>query len=184
MTYLRLAKMADAAFAGDITPGFAIAAGYYGGAGAFHVWSPSDWARFPGYRLPIWVPPVGDKDGAEDGERAWEALHELGVPNDSYTVLDMEGMRDRTYVTRFGIALRGGEGGHGYRTWVYGERSTVFGNPALNGYWVADYGITTAEGTGLLETPHVRGWQYAQNVAPGYDPSLVKQWTEGGMWHG
>lgn len=181
MTYLTLAKMADAAFAQDIQPGFEIAAGYYGGPGAFHVWPASDWGRFPGYRLPIWVPSQGNKDGAADGEQAWKALSDLGVPFGSYIVLDMETMRDRTYVTRFGMALNPGQG---YRTWVYGSRSTVFGNPPLNGYWVADYGISTQQGRALLETAHVRAWQYAANLAPGYDASLVKEWTEGGMWHG
>ena len=181
MTYLTLAKMADAAFAQDIQPGFEIGAGYYGGPGAFHVWSPSDWARFPGYRLPIWVPSQGNKDGFDDAQQAILALRALGVPLNSYTVLDMEGMRDRTYVEAFGARLHNPGG---YRTWVYGSRDTVFGNPPLNGYWVADYGISTAEGTGLLETAHVRAWQYAANLAPGYDASLVKEWTEGGMWHG
>ena len=181
MTYLSLAKMADAAFAQDITPGFQIGAGYYGGAGALHVWAPSDWARFPGYRLPIWVPSPGNKDGDIDGGQAVAALRALKVPPDSFTVVDMEILRDRTYVTDFADTLRilGG-----YRLWVYGSRSTVFGNPPANGYWVADYGITTAEGTGLLESPHVRAWQYRANIAPGYDASLVKEWTEGGMWHG
>lgn len=180
MTYLTLAKMADAAYAADITPGFQIAAGYYGGPGAFHVWSPSDWGRFPGFRLPIWVPSQGPKDGDVDGLEAGGLLMDLRVPDGSYTVVDMEGMKDRTYVTKFAAKLKD----FGYRLWVYGERSTVFGNPAANGYWVADYGITTAEGVGLLETPHVRAWQYRANIAPGYDASLVKEWTEGGMWHG
>ena len=181
MTYLRLAKMADAAFAQDITPGFQIAAGYYGGAGAFHVWQRKDWDQFPGYRLPIWVAPTGDKSGDIDGALAVDELKKLGVPADSFTVLDMELMTDRTYVNNFAATLRDGGG---YRTWVYGSRVSVFTNPAPNGYWVADYGITMAEGIGLLETPHVRAWQYAANLAPGYDASLVKAWTEGGMWHG
>lgn len=181
MTYLRLAKMADAAFAADIVPGFEIGAGYYGGPGAFHVWKPSDWARFPGYRLPIWVAATGNKSGQVDGQNALDALRALKVPPGSFTVLDMEIMRDRTYVENFAAEV-GGPGG--YRVWVYGSRSTVFGNPPCNGYWVADYGITTAEGIRLLEAPHVRAWQHTPDIPPGYDASLVKEWTEGGMWHG
>lgn len=180
MTYLSLAKMADAAFAPDIQPGFEIAAGYYGGPGAFHVWPRADWGRFPGYRLPIWVEATGDKSGQIDGQGAVDELGRLGVPKGSFTVLDMETMRDRTYVTNFGAELKSA----GYRVWVYGSRSTVFGNPPLNGYWVADYGITTAQGILLLETAHVRAWQHTPDIAPGYDASLVKEWTEGGMWHG
>lgn len=181
MTYLTLARMADAAFAQDITPGFEIAAGYYGGPGAFHVWAAKDWDRFPGYRLPIWVPSPGNKSGLKDGAEAVAALQQLKVPAGSFTVVDMEAMRDRTYVEHFAETLHAGGG---YRLWVYGSRSTVFGNPPCNGYWVADYGISTAQGIRLLETPHVRAWQHLANIAPGYDASLVKQWTEGGMWHG
>ena len=184
MTYLTLAKMADAAFAQDITPGFEIAAGYYGGEGAFRVWPAADWARFPGYRLPIWVPSPGNKDGEVDGTEALAALRALKVTPGAFTVLDMEALRDRTYVEAFGAALHGTVLGQGYRVWVYGSRSTVFGNPPLNGYWVADYGISTTEGLRLLESPHVRAWQHTPNIAPGYDASLVKEWTEGGMWHG
>ena len=181
MTYLRLAKMADAAFAHEIQPGYEIAAGYYGGPGAFHVWSKADWDLFPGFRLPIWVPSTGNKSGKVDGAEAVRVLRELKVPAGSYTVVDMEGMKDRTYVESFATVLHL-EGG--YRLWVYGQRSTVFGNPPCNGYWVAEYGISMTAGRHLLEAPHVRAWQYEANIAPGYDASLVKQWTEGGMWHG
>lgn len=181
MTYLALAKMTDAAFAQDITPGFAIAAGYYGGPGAYHVWPSSDWGRFPGYRLPIWVPSQGNKNGETDGAEALAALRALKVPPDVYTAVDMETLRDRTYVERFAEAL-GGPGG--YRLWVYGSRSMVFANPPCNGYWVADYGLSLLELRNLLETPHVRAVQYMANLAPGYDASLVKAWTEGEMWHG
>jgi hypothetical protein len=180
MTYLTLAKMADAAFAPNIRPGFEIAAGYYGGPGAYHVWSAADWDLFPGFRLPVWVPSIGNKNGTDDGLQAVKALKALNVPPGSFTVVDMEGMRDRTYVTNLAATLSAS----GYRLWVYGSVSTLFGNPPANGYWVADYGISTAEGARLLETPHVRAWQYQANIAPGYDASLVKQWTEGGMWHG
>lgn len=181
MTYLTLAKMADAAYAQDITPGFDIAAGYYGGPGAYHVWAPSDWGRFPGFRLPIWVPSQGPKSGTDDGREAVKALQALRVPPDAYTVVDMEGMTDRTYVESFSGTIRD-EGG--YRLWDYGEESTVFRNPGANGYWVAAYGLTTEQVLAILESAHVRAVQYRANIAPGYDASLVKEWTEGGMWHG
>ena len=181
MTYLTLAKMADAAFAREIQPGFEIAAGYYGGAGAFRIWPRAEWDLFPGYRLPIYVPSPGNKNGTIDGREAVAELQALKVPPDSYTAVDMETLKDRTYVTNFAATLHD-EGG--YRLWDYGSESTVFSNPPANGWWVAAYSLTMAQGLHLLESPHVRAWQHTANIAPGYDASLVKEWTEGGMWHG
>ena len=175
MTYVR---MADAAFAANIPPGFDVAAGYYGGPSAYHVWPAADWARFPGWRLPIWV---GGQDGAGEGAEAGAALERLGVPHGSITVLDMEARRDITYVETFAAQL---QDSGGYKTWVYGSASTVFGNPQIHGYWVADYGVPAAKWMALLQTIGVRAVQYEPDVPPGYDASLVKAWTEGEMWHG
>jgi hypothetical protein len=174
MTYL---PMADAAFAGNIPPGFDIAAGYYGGQAAYHVWPPADWARFPGYRLPIWVPGTPG-NGPADGVAAAAALRKLGVPAGCISVLDMEARTDVEYVANFHAQFTVA----GYKLWVYGSRSTVFVNPPCNGYWVADYGLTLTEVTGLLGLPHVRAVQHATSA--GFDTSLVKAWTEGEMWHG
>lgn len=172
MTY---ARMADAAFAGNIPPGFEIVAGYYGGPEEFRQWSAADWERFPGWKLPIWV---GGLSGATEGRQAVTALQLLNVPAGSLTALDMEVRRDATYVTAFGEVLHQA----GYKVWVYGSVSSVYGNPPLNGYWVADYtnSITAIDTT--LQTSGVRAVQYAANLAPGYDASLVKPWTEGEMW--
>jgi Domain of unknown function (DUF1906) len=174
MTYL---PMADAAFAANIPPGFDIAAGYYGGQAAYHVWAPGDWARFPGYRLPIWVP-GNPGNGPADGKAAVAALKALGVPPGSIVVVDMETRRDKEYVTNFNAEIQA----EGYKLWVYGSVATVFGNPPCNGYWVADYGISMADVTHVLQLPHVRAVQYATSA--GFDTSLVKAWTEGEMWRG
>ena len=177
MTYHR---MADAAFAVNIPPGFDVAAGYYGGPAAYHVWPVVDWERFPGPRLPIWV---AGTDAAAEAVQAIRALQELKVPLGSFTVVDMEtraGRADVDYVYGFGGALRAA----GYRVWTYGSASTVFKLPPLNGYWVADYTSDMSLIDQLLQTGHVRAVQYQADVAPGYDVSLVKQWTEGGMWSG
>ena len=172
MTYVR---MADAAYAANIPPGFDIAGGYYGGPNAYHVWPASDWGRFPGYRLPIWV---GGSDGGAEGLQAGQVLRRLGVPDGCVAVLDMETREDAAYVEAFGIGVES----FGYKTWVYGSASTVFRNPPLNGYWVADYTSDVRVIDGLLQHPGVRAVQFAA-VGP-YDASLVKQWTEGEMWHG
>jgi len=175
-------SMGDAAFAANLDgTSFDIAAGYYGGPNALHRWPARDWDRFPGYRLPIWV---GGQAGPAEGGRAVAALEALRVPRDSFTVLDMETRVDVQYVENFGQAVQDG----GYRVWVYGSAATVGSNPPLNGYWIADYGpdprtgLDQAQIDALLQHPHCRAVQY--RTGPFYDYSQVKEWTEGGMWHG
>ena len=175
MSYL---PMADAAFAANIPPGFDIAAGYIGGPLALNIWTPQDWARFPGYRLPIWQTMDGPKSGVSDGGAAVKALRALRVPEGCITALALETSRDVTYVESYGGILHAA----GYRTWVCGAASTVGGNPPLNGYWVEDFTSDMGLVHHLLVQPHVRAVQYA--TTPGYDSSLVKAWTEGEMWHG
>lgn len=167
--------MADAAFAANIPPGYDVAGGYYGGPDAYHVWPDADWRRFPGFKLPIWV---GGLDGEAEGQAAVMALEGLGVPQGRLTVLDMETRKDVTYVSHFGHELQQA----GYKVWVYGSASTVFSNPPLNGYWVADYTTNLTVIFNLMQAPSVRAVQYEADLAPGFDASLVKAWTEGEMW--
>jgi glycoside hydrolase-like protein len=166
-------RMRDSAFAANISPNWPGAVGgYYGGPNAFNVWAPRDWARFHGNRkLPIWV---GGQHGPREAEKAIEALHALGVPKRVYTALDMEGRVDDLYVNNFGQALQAA----GYKVWVYGQASTVFGNPRLNGYWVADF---AGKGAFMYNHRHVRATQYA--TGPDYDSSTVRDWTfNSGPW--
>lgn len=163
-------RMRDAAFAGNIDPGWNGAiGGYYGGPRAFNVWSGDDWARFRGHRkLPIWV---GGFEGHDEGEEAVAALKQLGVPKGRFTALDLETRVDKTYVEHFGRVV-----GHaGYRVFVYGSAATVFDNPQLDGYWVADYAgkgpFMYAPEPGKL----VRATQYAEGQD--FDSSTVKFWT-------
>jgi hypothetical protein len=168
--------MADAAYAAAIPPGFQVAAGYYGGPNAYHVWPDADWARFPGMRLPIWV---GGRAGRSEGAAAVAALRQLRVPEGSITVVDMETRIDETYLLEFAVEV-----GPFYRIWPYGSASTIFSNPELNGYWVADY-------TGqpfMHPAVGVRATQYAAGL-PGagggqYDASLVKPWVVPFLWTG
>ena len=176
MTYL---SMADAAYPQNIPPGFPIVAGYYGGAAAYNVWTRGDWLAFPGFRLPIYVP-ADPGNGQQDGADAVGKLVQLGVPRGCRTVVDMETRRDAEYLSNFGAVLQA----HEYRVEVYGSLSTVFGNPPLDGYWVADYGVTMEQVRQVMAMAHVRGIQDRNNATPGYDASLVKAWTEGEMWHG
>jgi hypothetical protein len=162
---------ADAAFAASIPPGFDIAFGYYGGPNAYHVWTAEDWQRFPGSKVPIWV---AGADGPAEGHEAVQALQALDVPRRSVTVIDMETTVNPAYIHSFGAELRAA----GFAVWVYGSLDTVFENPELDGYWVADY-------TGQpFMNPRlgVRATQYAGNLPPGFDASLVKAWTREFMW--
>ena len=166
-------RMRDSAFATNIDQAWTGAvAGYYGGPDAFHVWSPGGWQRFRSNRkLPIWVAGL---DGRGEGERAAGALRALGVPKYVYTAVDMENRVDKTYVAHFGETLQAA----GYKVFVYGSASSVFSNPLLNGYWVADFAGT---GPFMYDHRHVRATQYA--TGPDYDSSTVRDWTyDFGTW--
>lgn len=166
-------RMRDSAFASNISTSWAGAVGgYYGGPDAYNVWAPGDWKQFNRNRkLPIWV---GGQDGAGEAKQAIDALRALGVPRRVYTALDMEDRVDKTYVEHFGQALQAAR----YKVWVYGQASTVFGNPRLNGYWVADY---AGKGPFMYDHRHVRATQYASGQ--NYDSSTVRDWTfNSGPW--
>src|SRR5262249_12964498 len=166
-------RMRDSAFATNIDQSWTGAVGgYYGGPRAFNVWSPGGWKRFPSNReLPIWVAGL---DRPREAKTAIGALHALGVPRHVYTAVDMESRVDKTYVTHFGETLQAA----GYKVFVYGSVSSVFSNPDLNGYWVADYaGI----GPFMYDHRHVRATQYA--TGPNYGSSTVRDWTyDFGTW--
>jgi hypothetical protein len=165
-TYTEMLR--DAAYARNIDPGWPAVAGYYGGPRALNMWTVADWDRFKGHRkLPVWVAGL---NGSQEAVTAVRSLEFLGVPRGVWTVVDMETRADRTYVTAFGAGVQAA----GYKVWVYGSASTVFGNPALDGYWVADYaGI----GPFMYDKPgmEIRATQYASGTQ--FDSSTVKAYT-------
>jgi hypothetical protein len=166
-------RMRDSAFATNIGQAWnGAVAGYYGGPNAFNIWSPGDWKQFAGNRkLPIWVAGL---DGTGEGKTAIHALRALGVPAGAYTAVDMENRVDKTYVDNFGHTVQAA----GYKVWVYGSASSVFSNPRLNGYWVADY---AGKGPFMYNHAHVRATQYATGTE--YDSSTVRDWTyQFGPW--
>jgi hypothetical protein len=166
-------RMRDSAFATNIDQAWnGAVGGYYGGPNAFNVWSSEDWKRFrPNRKLPIWV---AGQNGQDEGKHAVEALHALGVPRRVYTAVDMESRVDKTYVEHFGETLQAA----GYKVFVYGSVSSVFDNPRINGYWVADY---ADKGPFMYDHRHVRATQYA--TGPKYDSSTVRDWTYNfGTW--
>lgn len=167
-------RMRDAAFPANIPADWnGAVGGYYGGPREFRQWEPAEWARFRKHRkLPIWV---AGFEGKAEGEQAVAALKALHVPRGAYTALDLETRVDKTYVEHFGQVLQAA----GYKVWVYGSAGTVFENPCLNGYWVADY---AGKGPYMYPHRHVRATQYAEGNE--FDSSTVRAWTyfQGTWW--
>jgi len=168
----------DAAYASNIGSGFGgVVAGYIGGPLAYHIWQQADWIPFKNNpKVPIWVCGYG---GADEGTACVTALQKLGVKPGVVVAADMETRIDETYLMAFWQVLNRA----GYLTLVYGSRSTVFSNPQLNGYWVADYTgqahMATNPNTG--DTIGVRGTQWTSG--PDFDTSEWKAWvTQQEMW--
>lgn len=164
-----MARMFDASTPPDHAPaGYQAVAGYIGGATP-HVWTHAEWDRFNALKkLPIWVGRIVTGAPAPQNE-AFEALRrlfELHVPKGSPVVLDLETHVDGPYVRSFGAVLSWA----GYRTWVYGSASSLFRNPPLGGYWVADYTGTPF----MYQHKDVRATQYASGQT--YDSSTVQTW--------
>lgn len=168
--------MRDAAFASDIPePWDGVVGGYLSAKGdPYHPWSEAGWAIWRRNRkLPIFVQshPLTDGHPVNEAFAVLRCLYALGVPRGVRTLLDMETAVDAPYVLKYGDVMHWA----GYRVWVYGSASTVFGNPPLNGYLVADY-VTT--GPFMYDHPDVRGTQYTDNPpARKYDSSTIKPWA-------
>ena len=174
LTYSR-----DAAYAQNIGSGWSdIVCGYLRSQNAYHPWTESDWDLFPdNYKLPIFV---ADHTPQFDADSCVSQLRGLGVPQESLVVIDMEARKDAYYVETFYGILRPA----GYKLLVYGSASTVFGNQACNGYWVANYDGQPANYYPGQWSSLVRGKQYASDVMLGtqYDASTWKAWTVNEMW--
>ena len=176
-------RMRDAAYAANIArPWDGVVAGYLNSrldGDPAHPWSRSDWQMFVHNRkLPIFVQSHPVTAMAEtDAFAVLRALYELGVPHSVRTALDLETAVDAEYVRRYGQVMHWG----GYHVWVYGSASTLFGNPPLDGYWVADYaGI----GPFMYSHPDVRATQYSDNLPGGrYDSSTIHPWVYDDMHH-
>lgn len=154
----------DAAFPVGLGAWSGVVIGYLGGPDAYHTWAPADWERFgPNPKIPTWV---GGLDGNGEAWQALLALYHLGVPRGKVVMLDLEKRVDETYVAAFGAVLQWA----GFLVWPYGSTSSIFQNPQLNGYAVADpTGIEH-----MYPHPGVRMTQYA--FGPNYDSDGIKEW--------
>lgn len=165
------ATMGDAEFPTNLNgTSFQIVGGYLVSPEAANPWDEADWRALPGYKLPIFV---ANFNGRLDAESALGQLESLGVPKGCVVAYDMETRQDVTCVASFGAVMQH----HSYKVWVYGSASTVFGNPKLNGYWVADYaGI----GPFMYRHPGTRATQWTDG--PKFDQSTVKPWELSNLW--
>lgn len=139
---------------------------YAVGANAEHIWTDQEIEHHKGrYRLPVAV--YGrEQNGARDAEAMNAWLDKHGAPSHCAVLLDMETSVDAPYVHDFDAALEN-------PLWLYGSISTVFANPPVDGWFVANP-------TGHLHLyahPDVAGTQYAwaqldQTAGP-WDLSLI-----------
>jgi hypothetical protein len=165
--------MADASEPPEqVPPGVQAVAGYIGGRTP-HVWTRAEWRRFDGLKKhPYYVGagrPNNSRDGESDAVEALAALFTLRAPKGIPVSLDMETDVSPAYCSGFGGLLQWA----GFYPWVYGSADTVFRNPSLSGYHVADY---LASGAPFMYGHNrVRATQYAADVN-GWDLSEVKPW--------
>ncbi len=164
-----------------LLPGYSAVAGYIGGDTP-HVWTQAEWGRFKGVpKLPIFVNNISGDDratGRLDGFKVLNLLYDLGVQPGTAVAYDLETriVPERTRGFRSVIEWAG------FRAWIYGSRSTLFANPAID-YWVADY-------TGLPHWPSrpTRACQYKAGVhtpgEPDIDVSCIRLWQvrSGALW--
>jgi hypothetical protein len=164
-------KMFDASTPPKVAPaGYSVAAGYIGGDTP-HVWTAAEWARFSKlHKLPIFTRSnPGQANGVNDGFAALRQLYNIGAPRGIAVAIDLEEAVNAAYVNAFAAVMHYA----GNYTWCYGSASTVFRNPACNGYWAADY-LDSREPY-MYNHPDIRATQYTDGTE--YDSSLVTSWN-------
>lgn len=182
MTWYKFADRASPPLT-EVPSGYDGIGGYIGGDKAVNIWPNAAWhiGAFDGKpKMPYYVPDeaVGiSSNPTKDAFDLIQRAYRLGIPKGKVLILDMETFAYPKYVTNFWNVVRWA----GYRLWVYGSRSTVFRNPACDGYAVADYTsephllVPPAGSTGV-----VRAVQYANAAELGrsWDASVVKYWQQ------
>ncbi len=115
---------------------------FYAGGDTPHVWTMDEIAAQPArWRLPIFVrSDPWSKMGPVDAKIMLDSLTRIGCPSGVTTVLDLETAVTRQYVLGYGAGMHAA----GFLVIVYGSRTTVMSNPALDGYFVATWGHSTA----------------------------------------
>lgn len=127
-----------------IPPGYVGCMVYAGGSSAAHAWEQAELDRVAHMpRLPVWVPTPGRDDPAAAAAEllAWLKGHGVEPVNPRngqrvHVMWDMETGKepDAAWLDQAASHVAAG----GYWNWVYGSISTLFGQPARDGYVVAN----------------------------------------------
>lgn len=130
----------------------------YIGGDTPHVWTDAEIAAAKGrYVVPVYVrsnPQGADPVGDAGQAIAWLRAH--NAPQGITIVLDLETAVNAAYVNSFGTQIHNA----GFKVLVYGSKSTIFQNPALDGYFVADYTQTDHVLAGSVATQYADGSSY------------------------
>lgn len=127
----------DAAFPNPAADPQVSGALIYIGGDTPHVWTEGEIAGAHGrYRLPTYVrsnPENASAIADANSTVVWLTAHK--VPKGCAVCLDLETAVNPVYVLAYANVLHGA----GYLVWPYGSKSTLFRNPAIDGWFVADY---------------------------------------------
>lgn len=109
---------------------------FYLGGDTPHVWTDTEIREAPGrFRLATWVRSNPTQvNPLVDAQSCVNALKTVGYPPGKAVALDLETAVDPAYVNTFGATLHAA----GWLVWPYGSKSTLFKNPALDGYFPSD----------------------------------------------
>lgn len=108
---------------------------FYGGGDTPHVWTTQEIHAAPGrFRLFCWVRSnPAQVNALADAQACLNAMAAIGYPAGCAVLLDLETAVDPPYVNTFGSLVRPTN-----PVWPYGSKSTLFRNPALDGYFPSD----------------------------------------------
>jgi len=136
---------------------------YIAGGNAAHGWTDAEISEQTArYRVPCFVRSVAPFDAQADAELVLGWLSAHGAPKGIAIMWDLEGAQQPAYITAVGDVMHE----NGYLVLPYGERSTLFVNPALDGFWDADPSGSAHISAGCVATQ----WLWAD----GYDLSWIE----------
>ena len=165
--YVEVLPVFDAEHCPDPLPAdFRACLVYAGGTSAAHAWDQAELDRVAHLpRLPVWVPTPGHDAPLQAADDFIHWLNQHNVPSRNagsgqpvHVLWDMETGQepDAHWLNRAADRLAE----HGWFNLVYGSTSTLFGQPARDGYIVAN----PTGAPHMFMHPQVKGTQYAFDV--------------------